>query len=204
MTAKTVAVLAFLFITTIFGSEVGASISSACPAGSLAPSDAVNYAWGLVNGCSNHIDPSLGQTYRDAVSNCMKDILSSSEARIRDMKCPSSSSVTAILVQPIGACGRQNSAKAENVPKNAVSHADRLVNAIPAIVRHVQTRQVAVLRCQGCHLEKRSAVSRRTTGNVVLPTGIRGCCCDYCYQFDSDNRAWCFYNCCGLFGSCCC
>jgi hypothetical protein len=205
MTISATALAAVTLFACLFVSEVVAD-SSSCPSNALSSSQAVSYAQQVVDGCIGMVDSSLGRKYTDGVTKCMKSVLAGNTEQIAKLKCPQSSAVTAILSKPVGACGKKNSPKAENVSgrRQVEDNKPAAEHAAPLAVQGTAVKQT--VRCQGCHDSDKSSgpVSRARSSELVLQTSVRGCCCDYCRQFGGGDRQWCYYFCCGSFGGCCC
>jgi hypothetical protein len=200
------ALVTLILILPLYFSSPTLAQSSSCASG-LSSSGATDYAKSLIQLCSDNVDPSVGKKFGDAVKACMKRVLHSTEANIKALSCPKKSDVSGMLARPVGKCGKDNSRSAVNVGRVAIGHGNVAVEKAlhTAGVKQMYPPSGRILESERANAQRKvSNVPRAFGSKLFLQPVVRGCCCNYCYQFSGNDRALCFLSCCGSFGDCCC
>jgi hypothetical protein len=200
------ALISLILILPVHFSSPTLAQSSSCASG-LSSSGATDYAQSLIQLCSDNVDPSVGKKFGDAVKACMKRVLQSFEADIKGLSCPRKSAVSGMLARPVGNCGKENARSAVNVGRVAIVHGNVAVEKALLLggVKKITPSSGRILESERANVQRKSSFAPRAVGSKLsLQPVVRGCCCNYCYQFGGNDRAFCFASCCGSFGACCC
>jgi hypothetical protein len=179
------------------------SKASSCPAGSLTSSEAVKYAKSVIDKCRLAVPTGVGKTYTKAVQDCIEDVFRSTEGIINGLSCPQKSDITAIIAPKVGACGQENRAAATNVSRRMAREKAGLVPDQAAVKQLKDSAATPVIRNDVGDMKASASFSRALTGKLMLQSTVRGCCCNYCYQFGGSDQYWCMYYCSCLTWCCC-
>jgi hypothetical protein len=178
-------------------SVVYANNSTSCVSG-MTSSEALQYSQELIDKCKSSVGASEQEV--DAVRMCMDAILETTSVAFQALSCPLAEYVDTMLAGPLGACGNIHKQKDTSM-RNILGHEKEQQQRITRIGTSTFTDVAA--RQEGSHHSVSRDVNEELSLQGTVSNRKRRCCCDYCYNFWSNDRAFCFLRCCGNYLCCC-